>query len=572
MNPNLLSAEILSSGLAAAGLRAVCIAPGSRSTPLALAFDAHPQLETFLHLDERCAGFFALGLAQASQRPVALICTSGSAALEFHPAVVEAQMAGVPLLLLTADRPPELRHSGANQTIDQVKLYGDHVLWAVDVALPESRPPAVALRNLYTIAARAYAIADGLRKGPVQINLPFRKPLEPDPPYRPSQYHRPQDAITMGRGVLQPTSAQIHELATLVQQYERGWIVCGPWSARVPASLIRGIADLARCTGYPLFVDPLCGLRFGPHVASAPLVAGYESFLQQLPNVDPPQIIIRFGALPTSKWLNHFLANAQGLTTQIHVRSSGVWADDSHQVRYFLQADELAFCQQVAQRVSRGMGEWARAVLAVEQQTQCRHAQFLRENWFDAATIPVILDALPPKANLFVGNSLPVRHLDQFGRPCRKQIHIYGNRGASGIDGIVSSALGVAAAEPSTPTLLLIGDISFYHDLNGLLAVRQHTLHNITIVLLHNDGGGIFRRLPVAQHQPQFQKLFLTPHGLHFAPAVGMYGLDYVQISDRTTLAPALSRSINSRRPTVLEVRTDGAEDERLYRKLMQIL
>ena len=185
LNPNLQFSEVVVGGLADAGLQAVCIAPGSRSTPLALAFDAHPRIETFVHLDERCASFFALGMAQASGRPVAMVCTSGTAAMEFHAAVVEAKMAGVPLLVLTADRPPELRHSGANQTIDQVKMYGDHVLWAVDAALPEQDAPEVALRNLRTLAARSYAIADGIRKGPVHVNFPFRKPLEPETPYIP---------------------------------------------------------------------------------------------------------------------------------------------------------------------------------------------------------------------------------------------------------------------------------------------------------------------------------------------------------------------------------------------------
>ncbi len=574
--PNLLFAETLVSGLAAAGLRAVCIAPGSRSTPLALAFDAHPQIETFLHLDERCAGFFALGMAQASQRPVALVCTSGTAALEFHAAAVEAQMAGVPLLLLTADRPPELRHSGANQTIDQVKMYGDHVLWAVDAALPENEPPQVALRNLSTLAARAYAIADGLRKGPVQINLPFRKPLEPPPPYQP-RFDSGQ-TTSIQQGILQPTTAQIDELAALIAQNERGWIVCGPWAGQAPCALVDAVTDLGRRTGYPLLADPLSGLRFGPHVASTTVLGSYESFLQHPPDFDPPQVVIRFGAVPTSKWLNEYLECAAP-PYQIHVRSSGVWGDDSHRVRFFLQVDEIAFCRRLAERVDRGIGSWSAAVLAAEQRTRRRQAQFLRETWFDAAAIPVILDALTRKANLFVGNSLPVRHLDQFGRPSRRQIHIYGNRGASGIDGVVSSALGVAAAEPSTPMLLLIGDVSFYHDLNGLLAIRQRNLDNVTIVLFHNDGGGIFRRLPVAQHQPQFKELFLTPHGLDFAPAAKMYGLDYTQISEpkigtphRATLTAALTASLNGARPTVIEVRTDGMQDERLRRKMVETL
>ena len=570
-NPNLLFSETLVAGLADAGLRAVCIAPGSRSTPLALAFDAHPDIETFLHLDERCASFFALGMAQASGRPVALVCTSGTAALEFHAAVVEAQMAGVPLLLLTADRPPELRHSGANQTIDQVKMYGDHLLWAVDAALPEADPPDVALRNVRTLAARSYAIADGLPKGPVHINFPFRKPLEPAAPYRP-RFEGGQGS-SIQRGVLVPTTAQLEEMAALVSAHERGWIVCGPWTGSPPCSLVNAVAELGRRTGYPIFADPLSGLRFGPHTESAPVVGSYESFLQHPTDFEAPQVVVRFGAVPTSKYLNDYLERAAP-PFQVHVRSSGVWADDSHRVRYFLQVDETAFCRRMAERCQRPLGKWGAAVLAADQHSGHGQATFLQETWFDAAAVATVVDSLPANSSLFLGNSLPVRHVDQFARPARKQIHIYGNRGASGIDGVVSSALGAAAADRSPPMLLLIGDVSFYHDMNGLLAVRKHGLDNVTIVLLNNNGGGVFRRLPIAKEHAQFEELFLTPSGLDFAPAAAMYGLDFVRIGeeDRAGLGQALCASLHGNRPTIIEVRTDGARDERLRRELIKTL
>ncbi len=570
-NPNLLFSETLVAALADAGLQAVCIAPGSRSTPLALAFDAHPEIETFLHLDERCASFFALGLAQASGRPVALVCTSGTAALEFHPAVVEAHMAGVPLLLLTADRPPELRHSGANQTIDQVKMYGEHLLWAVDAALPQPAPPAVALRNLRTLAARSLATADGLRKGPVHINIPFRKPLEPPAPYRPR--FQSSQGTSIQHGTIVPTTAQLDEIAALISAHERGWIICGPWAGLPPSSMVEAVAELSRRTAYPIFADPLSGLRFGLHTESAPVVGSYESFLQHPTDFEPPQLIIRFGALPTSKYLNDYLQHAAP-PYQIHVRSSGVWADDSHRLSHFLQVDETAFCLQVAEQCQRPLDNWAAEVLAADQRSSRVHADFLREAWFDAAAVAAVVDALPPGANLFLGNSLPVRHVDQFAQPDRKQLRLFGNRGASGIDGIVSSALGVAAADRAAPLLLLIGDISFYHDMNGLLAVRKHGLDNVTIVLLNNNGGGVFRRLPIAQDNARFEDLFLTPPGLDFAPAAAMYGLDFVRIldDDRAGLTQVLHASLHGTRPTIIEVPTEGARDERLRRKLIKTL
>ena len=570
-NPNLQFSETLAAGLADAGLQAVCIAPGSRSTPLALAFDANPRVETYVHLDERCASFFALGMAQASGRPVALVCTSGTAALEFHAAVVEAMMAGVPLLLLTADRPPELRHSGANQTIDQVKMYGDHVLWAVDAALPEEDAPDVALRNMRTLAARCYAAANGIRKGPVHINFPFRKPLEPEAPYLPGL--EGGKSSTVQRGLLVPTAEQVEEIVGLVSAHEQGWIVCGPWAGRPPCSLVEAVAELGRRTGYPIFADPLSGLRFGPHTGATPIISGYESFLQHSTDFEAPQVVIRFGAVPTSKHLNEYLERTAP-PFQVHVRSNGVWADDSHRVQSFLQADETNFCRQLAERVQRAPGRWAASILAAEERSRQRHEFLLRENWFDVAAATTAVTALPDDSNLFVGNSLPVRHVDQFAQPDTKRIHVYGNRGTSGIDGLISSALGVASADRSRPMLLLIGDVSFYHDMNGLLAVNKHGLDNVIVVLLNNGGGGVFRRLPIAEDNAQFEELFLTPSGLDFSLAAEMYGLDFVRIQDETGagLAEAICASLRDRRPTVIEVCTDGARDERMRRGLIESL
>lgn len=571
LNPNLQFAEEMVAGLADAGLKAVCIAPGSRSTPLALAFEAHPCIDIFVHLDERCASFFALGMAQASGRPVALVCTSGTAALEFHAAVVEANMAGVPILVLTADRPPELRHSGANQTVDQIKMYGDDVLWSVDAALPEGDAPDVALRNLRTLAARAYAAADGIRKGPVHVNFPFRKPLEPRTPYR-SRYDRGQSSLIQ-RGVLVPTAEQYEEIVEEVSAREKGWIVCGPWAGRPPCSLVDAIAKLGRSTGYPVFADPLSGLRFGPHTGSSPIIGSYESFLQHGTGFEAPEVVIRFGAVPTSKYLSEYL---EGIAPpfQLHVRSSGVWGDDSHRVNSFLQVDETLFCVEVAERCHRGLGDWGASVLAADERCQRRQEQFLRENWFDVSAVAAAVKALPDDSSLFVGNSLPVRHLDQFVRPSGKRIHVYGNRGASGIDGVVSSALGVAAAYRARPMLLIIGDVSFYHDMNGLLAIKRHGLRNVTILLLNNGGGGVFRRLPIAEDRARFEELFLTPTGLDFTTAAALYGIEHRRIrnEDRIALDEALGASIHDGGPTVIEVRTDGARDERLRRKLIQSL
>ncbi len=274
--------------MAAAGLRHVVISPGSRSTPLTLAFDAHPEIEVFLHLDERSAGFFALGMALAIDAPVALVCTSGTAVANYLPAIIEANMSHVPLLVLTADRPPELRHSGANQTIDQVKIYGDQVLWSVDAPLPEKDAPDVVLRHLQTLAARAYATANGLRKGPVHVNFPFRKPLEPVDSEQlsvnseqlsvSSEQSESGNRLLITKGQLAPTRAQLGDLAETINRHERGLIVCGP---RCPeGNFPAAVAGLSQISGYPILADPLSGVRWGRHVAGTAVSGAYETYLQ----------------------------------------------------------------------------------------------------------------------------------------------------------------------------------------------------------------------------------------------------------------------------------------------------
>ncbi len=597
-NPNLISSQIFVNALAQGGLKSVCIAPGSRSTPLTLAFAAHSGIQSYLHLDERSAAFFAFGMALATEKPVALVCTSGSAAANFFPALVEAKMSGIPLLLLTTDRPHELRHSGANQTIDQVKLYGDQVLWSVDMPIPQADAPVVALRNLHALATRALAVADGLVKGPVHVNFPFRKPLEPETgDWRletglvSSLQSLSLSVSQVSRGRIHPTPEQISHLSNLIRQHPRGLIVCGP---RCPGGEFpEAVRQLSRVIGYPLLADPLSGLRFGVPES----IGGYDTFLMGAgPGWPEPQVIIRFGQVPTSKWLNEYLDKITP-THRVHIRENGVWADDSHRTTWFLQADEAVVCRELVGTLgTQGNSEESEQLAVSGEQSDIHHSPFtihhspffrlpvstterahwqalhaaLAESWFDGAAVAEVVAALPEGANLFMGNSLPIRHLDQFGAPTAKRFQVFGNRGASGIDGNVSSALGIAAAYPHTPLAAIIGDITFYHDLNGLLAVKQHQLNNVTFILLNNNGGGIFRRLPIAKIEPPFTELFLTPHGLQFGPVVEMYGLKHEVVRGRDAFRTALQTSLTSAHPTVIELQTDSAEDLRLRQEVLR--
>jgi 2-succinyl-5-enolpyruvyl-6-hydroxy-3-cyclohexene-1-carboxylate synthase len=593
MNPNIQTASLIVHTLAQAGLRAVCIAPGSRSTPLVLAFHAQPDIQIYRHLDERSAAFFALGLALEWDEPVALLCTSGTAVANFFPALIEAKMSQVPLLLLTADRPPELRHSGANQTIDQVKIYGDQVLWSVDIALPQADAPEVMLRSLQTLAARAYATANGLVKGPVHLNFPFRKPLEPVDSEQYSvfsiqlaisdeksqvlgeepTFHNSQFLIhNFERGLLRPSEAQLDWLSDLVSGHERGVIVCGP---RCPGEdFSAAVAALARQVGYPIMADPISGLRFGPQVADTAVLSAYETFLQQAPAWPEPEIVLRFGAVPTGKWLNAYLDRIRP-AYRLHLRANGIWADDSHRISHFMQVDETIACRLLAERLEpRPNTTWIEPFVAAETAVWQAISTHIGDPFFDATAVYDLIEMLPENGRLFIGNSLPIRQVDQFGRANQKTIQATANRGASGIDGNLSTGLGIAAAGRQ-PTVILVGDVTFYHDLNGLLAASpssQIALPPVTIVLLNNNGGHIFRRLPIANFDPPFTDLFVTPHGVDFETAVQAYGLNFVRVNSRADFQQALRDSLADPTPSVIEVCTDGEQDEQRRQELLNVM
>lgn len=569
VNRNTFYAKTFVDELIRCGVEHVIIAPGSRSTPLVNAFASHQHIHIYSLLDERSASYFALGIGQKTGKPAVILCSSGTAGVNFHPAVTEARYANVPLIILTADRPHELRGSGANQTIDQVKMFGDHVLWAVDMALPEAHPPRIAIDNLRTTAARAVATANGVIKGPVHLNFPFRKPLEPLPAdndidetlYTSRDDKQPFTTMFASQVVL--SDAQIKALADIINRSQRGIIICGPRTQTDEFST--ELAKFAEATGFPVFVDPLSSLRFSPELHT---IGGYETFLNASALPDEPDIVIHFGAMPTSKALETYL-NRIHPEQRILISHSGEWLDAYHLITHFAHTDTVDFCRRITPELNRSTNQsWSDSWSTLETTTWQAQLPLLAEELFDGSAIHTVIKNLPNNTHLILGNSLPVRHADQYGRPRNTKIHTFGNRGTSGIDGVVSTAAGIAATTQE-PTVLIIGDISFYHDLNGLLAIKRANITNLTIVLINNDGGGIFHRLPIAQFDPPFTELFLTPHGLEFEPAIRMYGLSYTSADSLSALEKQLSEALSSMQSSVIEIRTNSKHDlER--RKLIQ--
>ena len=559
-NRNTLWGRAIAAELARSGVSTVVISPGSRSTPLTVACDEHDDIETVSALDERSAGFFALGRARRTGEVTPLISTSGTAAANYHPAVIEASEGRVPLLLLTADRPPELRDSGANQTVDQEKLYGDAVQWYKDLPEPaaEERP----LRSLRTAVCRAVGTAEGTPAGPVHLNVPFKKPLEPtavegDVPAALSQLAamgRAGDEPFVSRtaGYPQLDDQQLRQLAEELR-VDRGLIVAGP--ADPPGLTAESVTALSHATGFPIVADPLSGLRFGGHTRVAPVVGGYDGYVNTAVTESwpDPEVVVRLGASPTSKPLRKYLAGTDA--RQLVVDPAGAWREAEFTATDLVVADPDRLCGQLSQVIrSGGSSSWRERWTAADG----AHVDVVDdcETLFEGGVLADVVAETPDPSTLVVSNSMPVRDLDRFGAVGTKSITAIGNRGASGIDGVVSTALGAAHGTTDHVTLV-VGDLAYYHDMNGLAAVGRADVE-VTIVLINNDGGGIFHMLPIENFEPPFTRQFKTPHGLDFEPTGKLYGLEYRRVDERAAFREAYSEAVSSEGTDVIEVQTDA--------------
>lgn len=489
------------------GLTDAVVCPGSRSTPLALALAEHDRVAVHVHHDERSGSFLALGLAKVTGRPVAVVVTSGTAVVQLHAAVVEADLAGVPLLVCTADRPPELRHVAAPQTVDQERLFGRATRWYVDAGVAEG-----ALAGTWrSLAGRAWAEATAGWPGPVQLNLPFREPLVGAagalPPARGDAPWHQRVRASREAPVLEPSLAAA-----------KGVVVAG-----------RGITDpdavvaLAGDLGWPLLADPTSGCR-GPSA-----VAAFDAILRT-PFADRarPEVVLRVGGLPASKVLAQWLETCAA--HEIVVVPEPWWPDPAHAAAVLL--DEVP----VAPAGHEPVAEWRAAWAAADQLAQDAIDGVLAdEPLSEPAVARHLTRALPPGAALVASSSMPVRDVEWFGT-ARADVRHLANRGANGIDGVVSTAVGVAAA--GVRTTLLIGDIAFLHDSNGLLGLADRRL-DLTVVVLDNDGGGIFSFLPQRSElsHERFEALFGTPHGLDLVALARAHGVDAERVGSPEQLA-----------------------------------
>jgi 2-succinyl-5-enolpyruvyl-6-hydroxy-3-cyclohexene-1-carboxylate synthase len=559
--------------LARAGLRHVCFAPGSRSTPLAVMLAEHPDITLWTHLDERSASFFALGMAKASREPVGLLCSSGTATANFYPAVIEARYSRVPLIIMTADRPPELQDVGAPQTIDQNRLYGEHARWFADIALPEDTPEM--LRYVRSIAGRAVSVATGEPAGVVHLNFPFREPLMPVATDVAEQDELPiRPAFAAHQGRREPHPEAVATLAEDLVTHRRGLIVCGPQD---DPELGPAIVQLGKALGFPVLADPLSLVRNGPHHGEI-IIDSYDAFLKDpsICEMLQPEVIIRFGAMPTAK---PFLLYTQRYPEAWNILVDGGdgWNDPTLQSNDVIHASPIRFCEQLASALeSAGYAphpDWVNDWIAIDRRTRVSLTTSIDEydELFEGRVFQELARILPADSTLYAGNSMPVRDMDTFFPGRSERIRFLSNRGANGIDGVVSSALGASTVSEG-PTVLVIGDLSFYHDMNGLLAAKLHEL-DATIVLINNDGGGIFSFLPQAAHPEHFEALFGTPHGLDFRPAAELYGLQHQRIETWDEFTTAMQASLRESGIQIIEVPApDRTTNVDLHRRLWRTM
>lgn len=559
--PNSIWASVLVEVLARLGLQTALLCPGSRSTPLTLAFASHPQIEAIPVLDERSAAFFALGLAKRSGMATALVCTSGTAGANFYPAVIEAYESRVPLLVLTADRPPELRACNSGQTIDQQRLFGCVVNHYAEVAVPELDLGLLAY--LRQTVVHAWGRSHHPVPGVVHLNLPFRDPLAPIvmpeadafAAQIPANFF---DAISDGL-TIPNTLSSFPSIPDAWYSAQRGIIIAGIAQPQHPEAYCDAIATLANHLKFPVLAEGLSPVRnFAKQIPN--LITTYDWILRN-PNCAAdlvPDLVIRVGEMPTSKVLREWLTQTQPRQWVIDPGDRNL--DPLHGFTVHLRgsveqvAASVSSLEPTPERVEYG-DRWTSLNTQVTKDIQ--RVLSTTEDWIESKIPWVLSQVLPPNTPIFIANSMPIRDVEWFWQAGDRQIRPFANRGANGIDGTLSTALGIAHGQPHA--VLLTGDLALLHDTNGFL-LRSHLRGHLTIVLVNNDGGGIFEMLPISQFDPPFEEFFATPQSVDMAQLCRAYGVSHTLIQSWTQFQDLLSEYPDSG-IRVLELRSDRKQN-----------
>lgn len=563
INKNFIWADKFVNQLVDAGVQNVCISPGSRSTPLTLAFENNKKIKKHIFVDERQSGFFALGLAKQSNLPVAIVTTSGTAAVELYPAIVEAYQNRVPLIVCTADRPAKLRNKGANQTINQDNLYKNHIRFFYDTGLPDlTKKSFEKLLNKTNQACRISLIAN---RGPVHINLPFEKPLEPHLSTDQISEKKFEEIENIDAGQIFYGSESLfkeedlNQLLNQINKSSSGLIVVGPADFYEP--LKRKIKKLSLTLRFPIFADGASNFRTGVKEKDL-VITNYDAFLRsgEFQNKFQPDIIVQFGRTPTSTSLENYLSQIKSV--RYIINEFGDCYDPSGTAKKIIKADVYSFIDNLLKNIDgtskKKNSQWLKFLLQLDDLAEWLKVEFINNSHLIDETNIIwnIARNIPEKGVLFVSNSTPIRDLDYFLQKSPNNFIVHQNRGASGIDGIISTALGIAEVTKER-TFLLTGDLAFYHDLSSLLNAKTKYI-NLTIILINNQGGGLFNFLPISESKEVLKKYFLTPVKLDFEKIIKTFGLDYKLVKTSTQLNLAINR--RSDIPQVIEIKTDSVQ------------
>lgn len=563
VNKNISYAQLFINQLVELGVKFACISPGSRSTPLTLAAANNKKLKKYVIADERSSGFFALGLAKSSDSPVLIITTSGTAAAELYPAIIEAYYSRVPLIVCTADRPVKLRNSGANQTINQKYLYANHIRFLKDARLPSLTLSR--LKKLKSLSYTAFIISSEQDKGPVHINFPFEKPFEPSIKTGSinkkdlETLHNWKPKLSFGK----KNSTQIKVVIPKeIEKADKILITVGP--GKFSKEFIEKIKRISNKFSIPVFADALSGLRFNH---SKNFFINYDAFLrsENLFKKLRPGIVIHFGRSLTSTVLEEFIGKAN---LRIIVNEFKDNFNPSLSTSKIIKCEPTNFLINLERLKIKIDQNWLNEIKRIDNKTEAvKHKFFISSGKLsEPKVIFELFRLLPEKTNLFIGNSTPVRDVEFFASSFNKKLNLFFNRGASGIDGITSSALGVAA-QSKLPIYLLTGDLSFYHDLNSLWLCKNYKIP-LKIILINNNGGGLFNFLPIKKEEIDFKQYFQTPLDLDIKKIAAAFGIKYNQVNSVKDFSSAIKRYKTD--VVILEIKTNAEESVQLRKRYWQ--
>lgn len=573
VNKNTIWSTAFVNELVANGLKHACISPGSRNTPLTIAFAKNKKIKKYVLIDERSSAFFALGLAKVKNEPVALVTTSGTATAELYPAIIEAYKQRIPLIVCTADRPPGFLERGANQTINQQNIYANHIRYFKDMGMPQIN--AEKIKSVRKTTHKSIDISLHKNPGPIHLNFPFNKPFEPDA--FTHQISNAINEIAQSKKSIIGQSAKnkddfisykklFNDLIVTLNSFEKGIIIVGP--ENYTGSFHKKVVQLADRLNYPVLADGVSQLRFNAH-SKKNIISNYDAILrsEEFSKKHRPDIILHFGRTVTSKGLENYLTKIK--CQKYLINKFGDIFDPSNNTTASFKYLPSAFCDEIIDRMNKKQieSEWLNSFVNADTITEKIKNKIISKAKYpiESRIVKEVLDLIPAGSNIMLSNSMPIRDFDYFASNTNKKITVFNNRGASGVDGIISTAMGISKRSKK-PTVLLTGDIAFYYDLNGLLQARENS-NPLTIILINNNGGGIFRILPISKYKDVFEKYFLTPHNLNFAELTKGFGVKHTLIKNWNHFRNSFNTAIRNKNTQVLELKTDSDQSLKIRKQ-----